>query len=291
VCNNCGLKGHVFRECRKPVMSYGHMIFTMDRKTQEPKILMILRKDSLCYTELLRGKYDIRDLSYLQTLVDKCSNGEKNRLITRGYDDLWKHLWRLETLDQMNPRFKGDYIKGKGKFELVNQGIVCRLTKEKSTFATLVDRSNTSYQESEWEFPKGRRNSRETNKACAIREFCEETGYTPEDYSLLLNVKPFEEEYMGENKVRYKHVYYLGYLQNTEKLVGIDETNESQISEIKDIRWVTKSEALEIIREYHHTRYQVIHQMFDFLRDMDQEYYIVEERRGLYGSVGPMGSA
>jgi len=278
VCNNCGLKGHVYRECRKPVLSYGHLIFTQDQNTQDHKILMILRKDSLCYTELLRGKYDIRNISYLQTLVDKCSTEEKQRLVTQGYEDLWKDLWRLETIDQMNPRFKGDYLKGKGKFGLVEQGLVCPESGERVTFATLVDRSTTSYPDSEWEFPKGRRNPHETNKACAIREFCEETGYRREDYSLLLNVKPFEEEYMGENKVRYKHVYYLGYLQNTEKHVGIDETSESQVSEIKDIRWVTKSEALGRLREYHHTRFQVIHQMFDFLRDLDSTYCIVEGR-------------
>ena len=49
-CNNCGLKGHLYKECLNPVMSFGHIIFNKDNN----KILMIQRKDSLCYIEFLR---------------------------------------------------------------------------------------------------------------------------------------------------------------------------------------------------------------------------------------------
>jgi 8-oxo-dGTP pyrophosphatase MutT (NUDIX family) len=272
ICNNCGLKGHMYRECRKPVMSYGHLIYSLQER-DPPKILMILRKDSLCYTEFLRGKYDIHNLSYIQTLIDKCSHNEKQRLISMSYDELWSDLWRLETVDMMNMKFKGDYLKGKGKFERLRMGYINRDIH--ITLKYFTDRSTTQYETSEWEFPKGRRNYHESNRECAIREFGEETGYTTDDYTLIQNIKPFEEEYVGENKVRYKHVYYIGYLTNFEKSLHIDSENEFQISEIQDIQWFTKEQALGKIRDYHHTRYHVINQVFDFLAGFDTHYNII----------------
>ena len=56
-CNNCGLKGHLYKDCKKPVISCGNIIFRTDKN--EPQILMIQRKDSLCYIEFLRGKNSI----------------------------------------------------------------------------------------------------------------------------------------------------------------------------------------------------------------------------------------
>ena len=61
-CNNCGIKGHLYKDCRKPVISCGNIIFRLDK--DEPEILMIQRKDSLCYIEFLRGKYDIYNINY-----------------------------------------------------------------------------------------------------------------------------------------------------------------------------------------------------------------------------------
>ena len=54
-CNNCGLKGHMQRDCRNPVLSCGNLIFRKD--TEEPKVMMIQRKDSLCFIDLIRGGY------------------------------------------------------------------------------------------------------------------------------------------------------------------------------------------------------------------------------------------
>ena len=273
VCNNCGIRGHVYRECRKPVMSYGHLIFKGG--PSDPSILMILRKDSLCYADFLRGKYKVHNVSYIQTLLDKCSLAEKATLLTSTFDELWVRLWRLPSVTQMEMKYHGDYQSGKDKYEALVKGFQTK-TLGWIDLKLLVACSSTRYETSEWEFPKGRRNPGERNKECAIREFCEETGYQPDDYSLLLNVRPFEEEYMGENNVRYKHVYYVGYLTNTEKVPFIDETNTPQVSEIKDIRWFSQREALAVLRDYHHTRVQVINQVFDFLRGLDSEYSIVD---------------
>ena len=268
VCNNCGHRGHMYRECRKPVLSYGQMMYRMD---PVPKLLMIMRKDSLCYIEFLRGKYDIYNLSYIQTLIDKCSNEEKQKLVNGCFDTLWGELWMLDDIDPENMRFKNDYLRGKSKYEKLRAGFVYTHQDISVDVEYFVNMSKTSYETSEWEFPKGRRNQCESDKECAQREFHEETGYESSDYTLIENMKPFSEEYVGENKVRYKHIYYIGYLTNTHKEVSV---GEGQISEIRDIQWLTREECLEKIRDYHHTRYRVIHQLFEFISGLDTDYFV-----------------
>jgi len=175
-------------------------------------------------------------------------------------------------------KFKNDYVKGKNKFEKLMTGYAVQRTGEGSKTVTLdhfVNRSATSYETTEWEFPKGRRNVGETNKECAIREFREETNYEESDYDLFDNLAPIDEEYMGENRVRYKHVYYVGYLKNTEKEVRVDPENPDQVNEIRDLAWFTKEECLANIRDYHHTRRDVINAVFRFVDKLDNNYFIM----------------
>ena len=65
------------------------------------------------------------------------------------------------------------------------------------------------WQEPEWGFPKGRRNSHEKDYDCALREFQEETGYDKNVLHNLQNVLPFEEIFTGSNYKSYKHKYYV----------------------------------------------------------------------------------
>ena len=75
----------------------------------------------------------------------------------------------------------------------------------------LVNNSSTSWTETEWEFPKGRRNYKEKDLECALREFEEETGILSSKLSVIENVLPFEEIFIGSNHKSYKHKYFLAY--------------------------------------------------------------------------------
>ena len=57
-CNNCGNTGHYYWQCNKPYLSYGIILFKIFKNI--PKILMVQRKDSICYIEFIRGKYDLK---------------------------------------------------------------------------------------------------------------------------------------------------------------------------------------------------------------------------------------
>jgi len=269
ICNNCGLKGHVYKDCKAPITSYGNIIYKQIDGI--PYILMIQRKDSLCYIEFLRGKYDIYNIAYIQILFDKFSIEEKENILQYDYEDLWRQLWLIQNIE-IN-RFTIDYEKGKSKFNKLKKGFHFHKLNVQIDLNYFLTRSTTAYKTSEWEFPKGRRNNGESNKECAIREFREETNYENSDYELLTNLSPLSEQYLGENKVRYKHIYYVGYLTNLEKEVSVDPNNSEQVSEIKQIQWVTKEEALKNIRDYHSTRRKVIHTIFKFIDELDN--YII----------------
>jgi 8-oxo-dGTP pyrophosphatase MutT (NUDIX family) len=235
----------MYKDCKYPVTSCGNIIYRDDSK--EPRVLMIQRKDSLCYIDFVRGKYDNRNISYMQTLIDKCSVGEKHRLLNLSFRELWRDLWLLD--DDFNINDKYISIK------------------------SLIDCSQYKYPHSEWEFPKGRRNMNENDFECAKREFCEETNYNSKDYDIINNISPFTEEFIGENNVRYKYIYFIGKLSNLDKILNLDPNNNDQITEIKDIQWLTKREALDKCRDYHNSRINLIEKIFDFIQITKKKEY------------------
>jgi 8-oxo-dGTP pyrophosphatase MutT (NUDIX family) len=52
----------------------------------------------------------------------------------------------------------------------------------------LLENSKTNWTETEWEFPKGRKNYQERDIDCALREFEEETGISKENINIIENV-------------------------------------------------------------------------------------------------------
>jgi 8-oxo-dGTP pyrophosphatase MutT (NUDIX family) len=251
-CNNCGIKGHYYKNCRFPVTSFGNLIFRTDGVT--PKILMIERKDSLCYIEIIRGKYDLHNNQYIQILIDKCSIKEKEKLLNNDFKKLWCELWLIDENEIDDNNLKKDYLKGFNKFNIL-----------KNKLHEYINVSKTSYNSSEWEIPKGRRNLKEKDIDCAIREFNEETNYTIDDYKLIKNLDSISEEFVGENNVKYKFIYYIGKLINLEKEVYIDKNNKDQYTELKDIQWLTKDECKNKLRDYHKSRLKLIEEIFEFI--------------------------
>ena len=270
-CNNCGKHGHTYKDCKYPVLSCGNIVFRSD--TTEPKILMIQRKDSLCYIDFVRGKYDTYNIPYIQTLLNKCTTDERHRLVTKSYEQLWKELWLVDILDNVN---HNEYSKGYDKFTRLKSGFFYYKTKVYISLQYFIDNSDTNYITPEWEFPKGRRNNKESDRDCAIREFREETNYEMPDYSLLSNVIPFTEEFVGENQVRYRYIYYIGYLLNYNRVAEIIDDNNHQKSEISDIKWVTKTEAHQRIRDYHYSRKALINKIFSLIEGMGKDYYMIQ---------------
>ena len=157
-CNNCGNEGHVYRQCRLPVLSYGILCIN-----KENKVLMIRRKDSLSYIEFLRGKYSIDDIPYIQKLLNTCSVNERELLKTLSFDELWKQLWFQTSEKKQTDRMVKEQKDSKKKFEQLKS----------SNLLSLIQNFDIYYETPEWEFQK--RSSHETNIRMCYREFEEET--------------------------------------------------------------------------------------------------------------------
>lgn len=209
----------------------------------------------------MRGKYNsIYEKDYLKLLFSRFSKDELDNLKKYDFDSLWKKLWiHTETI---NHRIKKEYKKSKVNFLKLKEGYT--LDGETININNLVDGVDKVYSMNEWEIPKGRRRMYENNRECAIREFREETNINSLNFSLYNNTIPLTEEYTGINGVRYKHVYYIGYIDKDIELF-IDKKNKDQYTEIKNIKWCTKEECLSKIRNYDDHKKKIINLFFNFL--------------------------
>jgi 8-oxo-dGTP pyrophosphatase MutT (NUDIX family) len=249
-CRNCGKKGHKYKECFNPRLSYG--IILLNNKNQ---IIMIERKDSISFIEFIRGKYKHDNNEYIQLLFNRMSNSEKERIKNNNFKELWDNLWYNYNEN------KKDYNKSYEKFKKINKEY-------------FINNSDNKYIYNEWEIPKGRRNLNETNKICAIREFKEETNIDFNDYELYENILPLEEEYTGSNKIIYKNVYYIGKIKNDTIDIKIDSNNENQISEVKNIKWLSYEECLSHIRDYSDYKINIIKRIFNYINSDKKNIFL-----------------
>lgn len=244
-CNNCGKSGHSFSHCKTPITSYGIIAFRITPEKQV-EYLMVRRKDTLGYVDFMRGKYSVHNKSYIMNMLKQMTRKEKEKLLLLPFSELWKDLWGDNENEYIEQYHTEETISG-DKFETLTNGIL--IHGEVVTLKQMIDESiNTSetWEEAEWGFPKGRRNYQERDYTCAVREFCEETGYLEEDLMPLHNVFPYEETFMGSNYKSYRHKYYLTYMKYNVSL----KMKPYQTTEISGMEWKTFDQCMKNIRYY-----------------------------------------
>jgi 8-oxo-dGTP pyrophosphatase MutT (NUDIX family) len=248
-CTNCGLSGHVFRNCLSPVTSYGiiairymnnnvlNSLFsksnTISNGNDSIQFLLIQRKDSLAFVEFIRGKYNPYEEEYLSRLIRGMTQTEHQNILSKTFDELWQSVWG----DSSNIKsHKNDYDSSEKKYMII---------KDKLT--ELISNNISKWIEPEWGFPKGRRNPHETDINCAIREFQEETGLDRQDFTVIQNTYPISETFFGTNHVHYCHKYYIAICNNSVE-VKMNMNNPHMAREIGNIQWCSLDEAISKIR-------------------------------------------
>jgi len=237
VCNNCGKQGHIFHLCKLPITSYGIIVFRSS--DLGARFLMLRRKDSFGYIDFIRGKYSPYNVYQVTNIVNQMSNSEKQSILDSTFDELWKNMWG----DTCNSQYKNEELAARKKMELIKNGIL--VNDELITLKNIVETSQTNWSETEWEFPKGRRNNKEKDLDCALREFEEETGIKSKKITVIENIMPFEEAFIGTNHKSYKHKYFLAYMNEP-----IEELTDFQVTEVSKLEWKTIDECLASIRPY-----------------------------------------
>jgi 8-oxo-dGTP pyrophosphatase MutT (NUDIX family) len=221
--------------CKLPITSIG--IIHVNR---QGKYLMICRKNTLGYVDIVRGRYSVYNPNYLKNLVDELTVDEKQLLLQNP---------AAELCDEDYARDKLETIK---KGVIVNNEFVC--------LRKFVVESPTQWQVPEWGFPKGRRNTYESDLNCALREYEEETGFAKHDLKLIHNLLPYEEVFIGSNLKSYKHKYFVGFGDAPAK-------HHFQESEVSDMAWFTYEEALAVIRPYNNERKNLLACVDKMLRE------------------------
>jgi len=243
--HNCGKQGHSFHQCKLPITSYGVIVFRPSDSGVQ--FLMIRRKDSFGYIDFIRGKYSPYNIYQIQNIINEMSISEKERILTEPFDNLWKQMWG----DVLSNQYKNEEQISCKKMELIRTGVI--VNNELITLKDLIDKSTTKWEETEWEFPKGRRNFKEKDLECALREFEEETGILSNKITIIENVLPFEEIFIGTNHKSYKHKYFLAYMNDPEEYL-----ENFQVTEVSKIEWKTLDECLEAIRPYNLEKKELI---------------------------------
>ena len=239
-CGNCGKNGHLYHQCKQPITSTGIIAF---RKNKENNIeyLLIRRNHSLGFSDFISGKYPLYNKNYLINIINEMTNQEKKMILEKDFDDLWKLFWG----ENENINYRNDEKISRSKFISLKLGIT--INNQEYNLKSLVDESVTIWNETEWGFPKGRRNFQEKDLHCAMREFEEETGYNRNELYIIQNLVPYEEIFTGSNYKSYKHKYYIAYMDN-------ENTNEMirhrKNYEVDRVAWFNYEDACNAIRPY-----------------------------------------
>jgi 8-oxo-dGTP pyrophosphatase MutT (NUDIX family) len=288
-CSNCGKFGHNFKKCNEPITSVGiinikinnnfklikeeiekigneniniinfnnqHINIIQNAHKFENKLqfLLVRRKHNLSYIEFIRGRYEIYDTSYIISLFELMSVVEFGKIRTAvnsssPFDKLWNELWNITANYDI---YKKEYQQSNEKFNYL-------LTNQDFNLEFIFTNIKPLYEEPEWGFPKGRRNNKEKNIDCAIREFFEETSLTTDHYKLISCISPIDEVFHGTNNVLYKHLYYISLCKLDEEL-----NKNMNNDEIGDIKWFSYKDAINIIRPYHIEKKRILDELYIF---------------------------
>ena len=252
-CNNCGKIGHLFHQCKIPITSIG--IIAIRKNKDNIEILLVRRKDSIAFVDFMRGKYNLDDKDYIVSLFERMSISERNYILNNDFETLWKHLWGSNVTNL----YKNEEKISRNKFNEIKNTYF--INNDLINFNTLIGLCKTQYKESEWGFPKGRRNYQERDIMCGIREFEEETGYDKSQLINFTNILPLEEIFTGSNYKSYKHKYFLAYIDLEE-----EPKNKFQMCEISKLEWVNIDDAKYYFREYNIEKLNLLNQLNKLLK-------------------------
>lgn len=286
-CHNCSSYYHFSRECPEPIISCGLILMKLpyykkiniknyskinnlkvknidkvSKYLNKIKFLLVRRKHSYSFIEFVRGKYII-DKEFLTNLFELMCPQEIALIASLEFKKLWQHLWQKSSWYKS---FEKELIESEKKFY--------QLKNNKELFYYLTNEIIPIYNTPEWGLPKGRREKNENNLECGIREFCEETSLTENNFNICDNISPMSENYKGTSNKRYKSIFYLATLNKNKFKFNIKDNYETG-----DIGFFTFNEAIELIRDYYPERIKILEKVFLFVVNYLEENKTIKHNK------------
>jgi len=205
-------------QCNTPITSIGIIAFrNCPTAPSKREYLLIRRKDTLGYIDFIRGKYSPYNKQYILNMFKQMTHEERQRILKYAKEEnaqdygfkLWRQLWTNDVIS-ITPYFHHSHLNksetkyfkpteekiSKEKFTVLSNGRGMGKGRHPFHLQTLVDECEQypewTWDEPEWGFPKGRRDTEETDWVCALREFKEETGQPSE---------PIMSEFRGDGEI------------------------------------------------------------------------------------------
>lgn len=294
-CVNCGERGHVFKECLGPITSFGIIAFrefyqqpylgpilsdshircidhpvidtiSPPPSLRDPVYLLVQRKDTMGYIDFIRGKYNddesLDPQQLIETYVSEMTCDERYRIEHWSFEKIWDKLW----INHNSRCYRNEYKHAKSKFIKV-------------PIKALLLKIPCKWTHQEFGFPKGRRSLHENNLQCAIREFCEETGYLAHHLDILYDEAPLCEIFTGTNHKQYKHVYYLARVKVDAGPPRMCFSNMHQVGEIRNVGWYSRDQCHVRIRKYDTTKLEILEEAHHRVCHLLQKEYSNVTRR------------
>jgi 8-oxo-dGTP pyrophosphatase MutT (NUDIX family) len=248
--------------------SYGVACCRYNEDEARYEVLMVRKRYSYGFSSFVFGQYAKDDRSIIE-LLNNMTNQEKLDILSLNFDLLWWRImlsgpttsdkvpitqanswldiYKKSTLWDMirapMPKTRQElYIKKRGYFEkmfLCDEGArINRLIKQSRQSVELL-----------WEIPKGRANRDEPLLDCAIREFGEETGVAPDEYTIMHDIPAFTYSYKHHG-ITYSDNYYVA-TQVAEIKPMISFSMSTQLSEIDRVKWVGMCELRYLAHNKH----------------------------------------
>jgi ADP-ribose pyrophosphatase YjhB (NUDIX family) len=208
--------------------SYGIICCRFNEKN-ETEVLMVKKKCTYAFLNFLLGKYKMSDKKGLKHLFNSMTQKEKYSILEYDFDKLWSlALNRVPQYDIKSENYNlysDKYTKFYKTFNKKNK-LFMMLNQSKSAGDI-------------WDYPKGRSKINEKPLNTAIREFCEETGASLNDFQLMLHLKPIQQNYKYNNYY-YTITYFIAVAKQHWK-PRIHFSSYEQMLEVDDICWVQQN--------------------------------------------------
>lgn len=217
--------------------SYGIALFSYD--TKEYKIVMVQKRNTYAFMDFILGHFGKNDDHRILELFNGMTVDEKMTILSGDFGLMWYRAWLINPESMISPIDKkitndefNKYTKCKKHFDrmFIQDG--------GKRLKSLINKSYNNG--GKWEIPKGRRTHSENGEhekdlTCAIREFYEETGISPECYNLLTDIEP-RKIITADNKYRYVCYYYIAIANEGLRIDKVRLTDHQLITEIVDIK-------------------------------------------------------
>ena len=248
-CINCGASAlHMANRCPLPILSYGAIAYRDTGAARE--YLMICRRHTLGFMDFMRGRLPrvldpLAPPPQIAGMVAQMTRAERVQLLAFARDPATCARDRVAL-----------WLAAPHSAAVV-EALVCAADADPAL----------TWTEPEWGFPKGKRNTLETDRACALREFAEETGMPVRTFTVVspphavaadpwplearcaANImgRALRETFRGSNYKTYCHRYLLlAAPPHADAL----PTDNYQRCEVSDMQWFSLADACAHMRPY-----------------------------------------